>query len=71
MRKYDSVFCANPRCVLHVRAGDANVEGVGNWAQVANGLIIGRQQVGTIMLCDQCAARIVRAELTAHRDCAA
>jgi hypothetical protein len=54
-----------------VRAGDANVEGVGNWAQVANGLIIGRQQVGTIMLCDQCAARIVRAELTAHRDCAA
>jgi len=71
VREFDSVFCANSRCVLHVRPGDANVEGIGNWAETADGIIIGRQRMGTVMLCDQCVARILRGELSVQRDCAA
>lgn len=56
MLEHDSVFCANTGCALHVRPGDANVEGNGNWAETADGVISGRQRVGTVMLCDQCAA---------------
>jgi hypothetical protein len=68
---YDSVFCANTGCVLHVRPGDVNVKGNGNWAETADGVIIGRCRVGTVVLCDQCAARVVRGELTLYRECAA
>ena len=70
MRECDSVFCENPGCVLHVRPGEINVEGSGNWAETADGLIVGRQRVETVMLCDQCVARLLR-ELTVQRDCAA
>ncbi len=71
MLECDSVFCANTGCALHVRSGDVNVHGNGNWAQTAEGVITGRQRVGTVMLCDRCAARVVRGELTLHRECAA
>ena len=71
MRECDSVFCENPKCALHVRPGQANVEGSGNWAETAQGLIIGRQRVQTLTLCDQCAAQVLRGELTLVRDDAA
>jgi hypothetical protein len=70
VQEFDSVFCANTGCAFHVRPGDANVEGSGNWAETADGLIVGRQRVETVMLCDQCVARLLR-ELTVQRDCAA
>ena len=45
LNESDSVFCASPSCVLHVRPGDANVRGRGNWADLGDGIIIGRQRV--------------------------
>jgi hypothetical protein len=69
--EYDSAFCANARCVLHVSPGDLNVKGNGNWAETSDGVITGRQRVQSIMLCDRCAARVVRGELAVQRDCAA
>jgi hypothetical protein len=71
VRECDSVFCENPGCLLHVRPGDTNVEGSGNWAETAQGLIIGRQRVEALTLCDQCAAQVLRGELTLVRDDAA
>jgi len=71
VRECDSVFCENPGCLLHVRPGDTNVEGSGNWAETAEGLIIGRQRVEALTLCDQCAARVLHGELTLIRDDAA
>jgi hypothetical protein len=71
VREFDAVFCANSGCALHVRPGDANVEGSGNWAETTDGIITGRQPVGTVMLCDQCVVRVRRGELTVQRDCAA
>ena len=68
MLEYNSVFCANTGCVLHVRPGDVNVKGNGNWAETDDGVITGRQGVGTVMLCDQCAVRVVRGELTLQID---
>jgi hypothetical protein len=68
---YGSVFCANSGCVLHVSPGDVNVEGSGNWAELADGVIIGRQQVEAVMLCDRCAARVLHGELKLRRDRAA
>jgi hypothetical protein len=47
-------FCANPDCVLHVRVGDAGVVGSGNWAQFADGRIIGRIVYCGVYLCDVC-----------------
>jgi hypothetical protein len=60
LNESDSVFCANPSCVLHVRPGDANVRGRGNWADVGDGIIIGRQRVADVMVCDRCAATVRR-----------
>jgi len=56
--EFDSIFCANPRCVLNVRPGDANVHGSENWAQLTDGIIVGRRRVDAVMLCDRCAARV-------------
>jgi hypothetical protein len=50
-------FCANPNCRLHVSPGDANVHGFGHWAVSAEGIITGRRQVGSLVLCDISAAR--------------
>ena len=59
LTEYDSIFCANTGCVLHVRPGDPNVHGSGNWAQFEDGTIIGRRRVESTMLCDRCAARVM------------
>jgi hypothetical protein len=67
--EYDSSFCANAGCVLHVRPGDANVRGTGNWAELADGVLIGRQRIDAVMLCDRCAAKVLRGEMTLQRDC--
>jgi hypothetical protein len=63
LTEYDSIFCANTGCVLHVRPGDPNVHGSGNWAQFEDGTIIGRRRVESTMLCDQCAGRVMRGEV--------
>jgi hypothetical protein len=62
--EYDSIFCANSGCMLHVRPGDSNVRGSGNWAQLEDGTILGRRRVDSTMLCDQCAKRVMRGEVT-------
>ena len=64
LTEYDSIFCANAGCVLHVRPGDPNVRGSGNWAEFADGTIIGRRRVESTMLCDRCAGRVMRGEVT-------
>jgi len=61
--EFDSIFCANPRCVLNVRPGDANVHGSENWAQLTDGIIVGRRRVDAVMLCDRCAARVMKEEV--------
>jgi hypothetical protein len=62
LNESDSVFCANPSCALHVRPGDPNVRGRGNWADMGDGIIIGRQRIADVTLCDRCAARVHRGE---------
>jgi hypothetical protein len=47
-------FCANPACVLHVRAGDPGVTGEGDWAVLADGRTFGRSRHGNTVLCDAC-----------------
>jgi len=60
---YDSFFCANAGCVLHVRPGDANVRGSGNWARLADGVMVGRRRVDNVTLCDRCAAKVMKGEV--------
>ena len=50
----DFPFCANPRCELHVRAGNPGVHGFGNWAQLSDGRIVGRSFYRDGFLCDTC-----------------
>lgn len=50
----DEPFCSNLDCILHVRSGDAGVIGWGNWAELADGTIIGRGIYDGIYLCDPC-----------------
>jgi hypothetical protein len=59
--EYD-LFCANAACALHVRRGDAHVNGWGNWAKLSDGIIVGRRRVNDIMLCDRCAASAIKSE---------
>jgi hypothetical protein len=61
--EYDSVFCANTGCVLHVRPGDKNVRGGGNWAELSDGIIVGRRRFDAVMLCDWCAAKVMQGEI--------
>ena len=51
---FGSYFCANPQCMLHVRAGDPGVEGFGNWAVLPSGVLVGRGRYARTYLCDQC-----------------
>ena len=66
-RAQDEPFCSNPDCILHVRSGDAGVIGWGNWAELANGTIMGRGIYHGVYLCDPCghACRAVLAFNTA------
>lgn len=50
-----AVFCANPRCVLHVRVGEAAVRGAGEWAVRPDGIVTSRRPAAGTMLCDVCA----------------
>jgi hypothetical protein len=70
-RDFDSVFCANAECMLHIRAGEPSVKGNGNWAETPDGIVTGRQRVQSVTLCDRCAARAGGGELTVQRDPAA
>jgi hypothetical protein len=47
-------FCANPRCALHVRLVDQQVEGGGNWVTLPDRRIFGRGRFGDTLLCDAC-----------------
>jgi hypothetical protein len=47
-------FCANPRCALHVRLIDRQVEGGGNWVTLPDGRVFGRGRFGDALLCDAC-----------------
>jgi hypothetical protein len=51
---FGSYFCADPQCVLHVRAGEPGVEGFGNWAVLPSGVQVGRGRYAGTYLCDQC-----------------
>lgn len=62
--EFDSVFCANTACGLYVRPGDANVRGRGNWAQLPDGTMVGRQRIENTMLCDRCARKVLRGTLS-------
>ena len=53
-REWDDPFCSNPDCVLHIRSGDAGIIGSGNWAELADGTIIGRGIYYGLYLCDSC-----------------
>jgi len=61
MRGFESSppFCANPECVLHVRAGDTGVRGAGNWAVLPDGRIVGRSRYHGLLLCDICGHELV------------
>jgi hypothetical protein len=48
------LFCGNPSCELHVRAGEPNVQGAGNWATLSDGRVVGRGRYGDQILCDPC-----------------
>jgi len=50
----DLPFCSNPDCRLHVHAGNPGVIGVGNWAQFADGTVVGRGIYYGVYLCDPC-----------------
>jgi len=52
--EHEYPFCSNPHCELHVRAGDPGVQGVGNWAELPDGRLIGRGMYGGVFLCDPC-----------------
>ena len=62
-RKRDA-FCSNPTCRLHVRAGDPGVKGAGNWAELAEGLIIGRGIYQGAYLCDPCGKALLAGSVT-------
>jgi hypothetical protein len=55
MPRIDDIFCANPRCVLHVTHEDPNVIGQGDWATLPNGLTFARVRVGEVFYCHACA----------------
>lgn len=55
----DQTFCANTTCDLHVSPRDAHVRGRGNWAERANGIIVGRSMYGGKLLCDPCGQSLI------------
>jgi hypothetical protein len=48
-------FCSNPRCAFHVRVGDPQVAGFGDWASLADGTTVSHRWVNGELLCDHCA----------------
>jgi hypothetical protein len=39
------------------------VRGSGNWAELADGIIVGRRRVDAVMLCDWCAIKVMHGEI--------
>jgi hypothetical protein len=60
-------FCANPECVLHVRADDASVQGAGHWAQRPDGIWVGQSAYEGAMYCDLCVRQAIRDLLVASQ----
>ena len=54
-------FCSNARCDFHVRVGDPNVKGFGDWATLKSGITVSHRWIDGHLLCDLCAARKMRA----------
>ena len=52
--EHGAFFCANRKCLLHVRVTDPAVRGQGNWARLPDGRLVGRGRYGGQMLCDFC-----------------
>ena len=50
-------FCGNPLCALHVRLGDNQVSGGGDWVSLPDGRIFGRSRFNDALLCDACGTR--------------
>lgn len=50
-------FCSDANCVLHVRVGDPQVFGAGEWAVRPDGVVTSRRLVHGRMVCDVCAGR--------------
>ena len=48
-------FCSNSRCTFHVRVGDKNVRGFGDWATLANGTTVSHRWIRGELFCDLCA----------------
>jgi hypothetical protein len=63
-------FCANPRCVLHVRADDARVQGAGHWAKRPDGIWVGQTAYEGAMYCDLCVRQAIRNLADAHETAA-
>ena len=53
-------FCSNSRCTFHVRVGDRNVRGFGDWATLANGTTVSHRWIRGELLCDLCAAEALK-----------
>jgi hypothetical protein len=47
-------FCSNPDCELYMRAGDPVVIGSGNWAELPDGRVVGRNIYSGVYLGDSC-----------------
>ena len=47
-------FCSNAECVLHVRPGEPQVLGSGEWAVRPDGVVTSRAVYAGRMLCDIC-----------------
>ena len=50
-------FCSNPVCVFHVRVGDPDVRGFGDWASTEAGVTVSHRWINGQLVCDLCAAR--------------
>jgi hypothetical protein len=54
-------FCSKARCDFHVRVGDPNVNGFGDWETLKSGITVSHRWIDGHLLCDLCAARKMRA----------
>jgi hypothetical protein len=53
-------FCSVPGCVFHVRVGDRNVRGFGDWATLKDGTTVSHRWIDGELLCDLCSRTAVR-----------
>jgi len=53
-------FCCKPRCPFHVRVGDPQVKGFGDWATLADGTTVSHRWIRGELLCDLCAREALR-----------